>query len=43
MLTSNESPEYVRKLQQAVRPLANIAAYNSNLKPKLSLPLSESM
>jgi len=36
MLSSEEPADYVRKLKQTVRPLANIAAYNSNLKAKIS-------
>jgi hypothetical protein len=36
MLSSEEPADYVRKLKQTVQPLANIAAYNSNLKAKIS-------
>ncbi len=43
MLSSDESPEYVRKLKQTVRPLANIAAYNNNLKTKTSSASNESI
>lgn len=36
ILSSDESPEFVEKLKQTVRPLANIAAYNSQFKGRLS-------
>ena len=32
MLSAEEPVEYIQKLKQTVRPLASIAAYNSNLK-----------
>jgi hypothetical protein len=42
LLSSDEPLEYVQKLKQTVRPLASIAAYNSNLKQKKSPALVES-
>lgn len=42
ILSSDEPAEYVRKLKQTVRPLANIAAYNSKLKAARSPSLDES-
>jgi hypothetical protein len=43
MLSIEEPTEYVRKIKQTVRPLANIAAYNSNLKTKVPPSLDESI
>jgi hypothetical protein len=42
MLSADESAEYIQKLKQTVRPLASIAAYNSNLKNKPAPQLNES-
>ncbi|CAF4222736.1 unnamed protein product [Rotaria socialis] len=41
MLSSEEPDDYVQKLKQTIRPLASIATYNSNLKPKPSCSTNE--
>ncbi len=42
-LSIEEPTEYVRKIKQIVRPLANIAAYNNNLKTKVPSALDGSI
>jgi hypothetical protein len=42
MLSADEPVEYIQKLKQTVRPLASIAAYNSNLKTNPIHQINES-
>ena len=42
-LSSNESNEYVQKLKQTVRPLANIAAFSSSFKAKPTVQNDQSI
>jgi len=43
MLSTEEPAEYAQKLKQTIRPLANIAAYNNNLKTTKSPTVDQSI